>query len=849
MTKVLCVIILVSGILSANAPLQHYGVAQVTSPSVTEALQERFQKTGEPLFLIHDVRRGLREGDFIRFANSIVLIDGSVWQTLLAEDVFSHLQSVAVTAIQGRKSSRDWRSRADNVSALRQRKAYFLGGEILKIFEEYFANSPAQDMISMTFTNNRMTLLVPNRLLDRLPKTTVSRVRQPHSLFWIDEETSATAFTQDTLSVEHWAVDPAEPCGNIQYRISGDLPEGLRVNSRGNGIQGYVEDSVRFEYSLRASNPNTGSRIHRTCTLAIRENSPPRWINSFDTLHVSTRHLEYPLHVMDMEFPSRAVNIDFQDIPPNLTLSAKKRSLVWSPPEDMRDTVYDVRMRVRDPRGAHTIYEFSLAASSEEVVPALTFQDLAPPWDTLAAGETYRWDLRYHHQYWRQNGVEVTLDSSSSSTQLDEYELNVIPGDTGLHHIRFRYVHSENDTGYYDVSVPVVPNSPPVFTSFPEVWNIDQQETYCYSPRAFDHEGGAVEIRVDTMDSEFVWNDSTLCLTPQRPGSFYARFAAEDHLGHTSRQSVQMSVNEIRERRRGHRLERSFLPAATQGGDIAIWTYRHTLPNSFHFGVFTPDDCNLLTSRYSYYPHIHVAEEDTVFTGDTTQERNRINVPFLFIGREFLSAEKAARGSSLSGDLGISYNYINSSYSTFGLYAALRLQKSASADILPGIFTGELSFWGRHLIQRLPFNYSQSTGEISLDTEQDMLETMELLRELVSPSNINLSVSARYGIHAGYGFLVGPALYMRIAPFYLEIDQYIVRDENDHIDREQSLTARVHRDSPVYILAPGLYGAYTFRHGGFDMGQELSVTYGGERSGFLFSFRTYIDFGYYTWEE
>jgi len=122
--------------------LGHYAVMSISSPQTEKDLQGRFKGTGRPLFMVRDVRVGVSAGDLIRFEDKAVLVDASVMQTLQASGALKQLKQAEVLRLQARSQSSVWQSRSSMVQNPREQKAYRLGGEVLKVFEDYFGKAP-----------------------------------------------------------------------------------------------------------------------------------------------------------------------------------------------------------------------------------------------------------------------------------------------------------------------------------------------------------------------------------------------------------------------------------------------------------------------------------------------------------------------------------------------------------------------------------------------------------------------------------------------------------------------------------------------------------------------------------
>src|SRR5690606_15240750 len=116
--------------------------------------RRRFKARGQPVFLVHDLNTGLGQNDIMRFAHKAFLIVVYVWSTLLAEGALYKLRAAALVRVQGRSTSASWGQRANLVTNERQRKAYKVGAELLRVLEENFGGASQGQPMTVVFEQN-----------------------------------------------------------------------------------------------------------------------------------------------------------------------------------------------------------------------------------------------------------------------------------------------------------------------------------------------------------------------------------------------------------------------------------------------------------------------------------------------------------------------------------------------------------------------------------------------------------------------------------------------------------------------------------------------------------------------
>jgi hypothetical protein len=149
-------------------PLQLYAVATVADSAAANSLRSRFRANGNPLFLIHNIRMGITQGDIIRFDNRAVLIDAQVWQTLKQDGIFKKVSPVPLMFQRAGTKSEHWHQRAGLAASKEQQKVFMLGSQLLKVFEDGFGKIPKSRELVLQFNNNNVVLIAPKKLMRSL---------------------------------------------------------------------------------------------------------------------------------------------------------------------------------------------------------------------------------------------------------------------------------------------------------------------------------------------------------------------------------------------------------------------------------------------------------------------------------------------------------------------------------------------------------------------------------------------------------------------------------------------------------------------------------------------------------
>ena len=146
----------------SKEPLNYYTLMVLQDEKVVQRLRSRFEAKGTLVFLVHDERKGVSQGDFMRFADKAVLIDANVWHALKQEGALVKIKKEGkVLNIRANANSTSWKARGDAVSSASTKKAYLLGRELLKIFEDYFGKVPGKSNMVLKFEGKKTVFTCP----------------------------------------------------------------------------------------------------------------------------------------------------------------------------------------------------------------------------------------------------------------------------------------------------------------------------------------------------------------------------------------------------------------------------------------------------------------------------------------------------------------------------------------------------------------------------------------------------------------------------------------------------------------------------------------------------------------
>jgi hypothetical protein len=405
---------------------------------VTQRLQSRFEAQGTPVFLVRDERKGVSQGDFMRFADKAVLIDANVWHTLKQEGALSQIKKEGkVLNIRANSNSASWSAREKSVSDVTTKKAYLLGKELLKIFEEYFGKVPGKSNMVLRFEGKKMSLLVPKSLLDNLPIVRVERVdpKRRGVPQIVSVAPKQDVFLGDSLQWQIWAVDPNEPSSNLSYSYQGSLPKGITWDAGTHSLKGRFKKVGTYSFSLIAQNPNKKRDVLQV-TLNVVPNEKPVIANIPSKEVLVGNSWNYTPYLSDLDHPAGDLDLEVIQKPRTMDFDSETNTFYWEPDASLSDKTTFIKLKVTDPLGASTVRTFPIKILSAD-------KKNSPP---LITGVLPNWEVE---QGQKEVYIPVVVDPDN-----DSYKIEVTVSNPSLAQINGASIElSTEDIGIYSAEV------------------------------------------------------------------------------------------------------------------------------------------------------------------------------------------------------------------------------------------------------------------------------------------------------------------------------------------------------------------------------------------------------------
>jgi hypothetical protein len=730
---------LICGLLSPAAarngsePLNHYGLTVLQDEAIGAKLAGRFKAKGQPVFLIHDPNLGLMQGDIMRFQDKAVLVDADVWQTLQDEGALGHLKVSPLVRVQAKASVTTWETRAKLVTAPREKKAYQLGAELLKILEETFGGIPSRQQMAIVFDGPSLVLMAPEEFLDQLRYSTVRRVPMQGTPRFVSEAPGKT-FTGLPFKWQAWAADPAEPAGTLRYSLFGDVPKGLAWDASTHTLQGVPEAEGQWRFLAEARN-KTGLFDTMAIVVSVRKNVPPALAHPPKPVAVAGQLWSYQAEAVDPDHEGSQIRITPIKMPLGMEYDSIARHFQWYPSADRAGEEAGLDLRLEDPAGGKTESQFIL-----KIIPAtdmLWSEGIKPtlPWDTLQQGKSYTWEAGASAMAWAQQGVTLAGVTGPDTTEFRDGSLRIRPMSPGPLTLTFAF-DVQGKRMEQTVTLPVRPDLAPRFASELGAWRILTGQSSTYRPVAIDAEGDPVSLGADpTSDGQLRWDGERLLMDPKFPGTYAARLIAEDPAGHADEQWVAYKVE------KAERPLAWFLENRIEGG-ISTWIITADFGTG-RMGIFTPD-----LNR-------------TGIQGESGQR----HWPYLFFGGNLLGRENEKRGRRLWVDAGLTLRFPNSKVAVGGVFGRLLGEWT-----FPGMALGRVEFEMQgHVNQALVVadtsNLQFIYGDAILEFAQKYSDVVNgIIKEATAKDNMVLVTRLEGWSRIGGGFWAGPGIWREEMP-------------------------------------------------------------------------------------
>lgn len=530
---VILVLILSSQVSSAS--LKHYGVQKLTSSSIEATLKNRFKAKGKPLFLVHDVRQGLSQGDFIRFADKVVLIDSKVFQTLKAVGAFKNLKRSPVVGLKAKAKSSVWKSRAKMVKSNKQTYAFV--GELLKVFESYFGDIPNREEMILSFDGSYLSVVIPKSISSKLRFQKVKKVEVGGDVQIISKPIQSL-YVGEKIDWELWAVDSQEPSEKLQYLVDSLLPPGLMWNPESHKLEGQIDSVGDYTITTFAKNPR-GNIDTLSFELKVKPNIAPEFITANKMQAVEGGVFSFTPLLRDKNegFENLSWNLDST----STGVTRLGDSLVWNevaPDSNGGDSWISLSAwdKFKDTTRLTVHIEILKAESfvhKSGFVPEIV-------WDSLLVNRTYKhvFSKNLNAQILGVTNVdkklEVTIDS------LGDY-FEYTPERVGLDTLFFVF-DTENGEATFDFPIYVKEANKPVITSKLSSRSAVKGTRFVYSPTATDEDNDSLTWSINYMDPGFKWENNQLTHPSDAEGVFNAQIKVTDQYGQEDTQWVRWEV-------------------------------------------------------------------------------------------------------------------------------------------------------------------------------------------------------------------------------------------------------------------------------------------------------------------
>ncbi len=717
---------------NGSEPLNHYGLTALQDTSIGVKLMGRFKAKGQPVFLIHDPNLGLMQGDIMRFQDKAVLVDADVWQTLNDEGALGRLKVAPVLRVQAKASEAIWETRSKLVTGQREKKAYLLGGELLKILEETFGGIPSRQQMTIVFDGNSLILLAPDEFLDQLKYSTVRRVPPAGKPQFVSPP-PGKIFAGLPFHWQAWAADPAEPAGMLRYSLFGELPKGLAWDAATHALQGAPEADGEWRLTAEARNAS-GMFDTIGFTLNVRRNVPPALAHPPKPVAVAGQMWNYRAEAVDPDHEGSQIRISAVTLPAGMEYDSLGHQFRWYPSDSLSGRSLELTVRLEDQAGGSTDSSFTI-----KVIPAsdmLWSEGIKPslPWDTLKQGKTYAWEAGASAMAWAQQGITLAGISGPDSTTFSAGALALKPMSAGLCSLIFAF-DVQGKRVEQTVTLPVRPDAAPRFASELGVWRLRTGEPASYRPVAVDADGDPVSLAAETQDPRLEWEGNRLLLNPELPGTYAARLIASDPAGHASAQWVAYKVEPA------DRPTTWFLENRIQGG-ISTWTLAADFGTG-RIGLFTPS-------------------LDRIGVKGVSGARFW---PYLFFGGNLLGRENEKIGRRLWVDAGVTMRMPDSKVATGGLMGRILGEWT-----FPGEALGKIEFEMQgHVNQAIVVadtsNLHVIYGDAILEFAQKFSSVVDgIIKEATARDNMVLFTRLEGWSRLGAGFWAGPGLWREEMP-------------------------------------------------------------------------------------
>jgi hypothetical protein len=718
---------------NGSEALNHYGLTLLQNDTIGTRLMGRFKAKGQPVFLIHDPNLGLTQGDIMRFHDKAVLIDADVWQTLQDEGALGALKVTPLVRVQAKASVSTWESRAKLVVSVREKKAYQLGAELLKILEETFGGIPAREQMAIIFDGPNLVLLAPDEFLGQLKYSTVRRVPADGTPNFVSEA-PGKFFTDRPFYWQAWAADPSEPAGTLRYTLFGDIPKSLIWDPVTHSLAGTPDLEGQWRVLIEARNK---SNLFDTMAfnLVIRRNAEPSLAHAPKPVAVAGQLWSFQAEAVDLDHEGSQIKITAPQLPLGMEYDSITRKFQWYPSVDRAGEETTLGLQLEDPEGAKAETTFVIKIIpptdmlwSEGIKPTL-------PWDTLQQGKAYTWEAGASAIAWAQQGIALTAVSGTDSTVFEKGRLRLRPMAAGNLVLTFTFT-VQGTPMEQAVEIPVRPDQGPHFVSETGVWCISTGQPASYRPIAIDAEGDPIIMNADPIgDSQVQWDGERVMLKPEFPGTYAVHLIATDPVGHVDAQWIAYQVE------KAERPVAWFLENNLEGG-LSTWNITADFGTG-RMGIFTADLDRIGILGPSGQTHW----------------------PYLVFGGNLLGRNNEKHGRRLWVDAGMTMRFPSAKVATGGIFGRLLGEWT-----FPGQALGKVEFEMQgHVNQAIVVadtsNLHFIYGDAILEFAQKYSTVVSgIIEEATARDNMVLFSRLEAWSRLGAGFWIGPGIWREEMP-------------------------------------------------------------------------------------
>jgi len=735
--------------INAYSPLESYGIIVLKDKTLGHKLSSRLNAKGSPVFLVSNIRKGLIQGDMIRFRDKVILIDGDVWQTLKNEGILNKLKKVPVISLKARAKSSTWKKRKNMITNRYEKKGYLVGGEILKILEDYFRTVPSNMDMVISFNGKNMTLTAPYSLLKSLRYTKVRRVvKKPKIKQGTPQIVSlppeGKIFKSKEFGWTAWGIDPADPSGKLTYSSVNELPKGLFWDNENHSITGIPDSAGTFEVSIKVKNTYKKSSIFTFNLTIIKDKAPT--ISGEPKDAYPNDIWSFKPFISDEDNYISEINSYASNLPKGMSYNKQHKMFYWKIPKNLvffNDTInYQIikfKLTAFDPMNDSTSKIFKLKIFKPKVKVNIFAINIKLPVDTIIQGKNYSWpDSTWLSNEYKLIDVKGNKYTSYKKNKDSIFCLDVKPYDDFKHIIDFTF-NVNGKKIKISKSIPVEKNLPPIFVSKMTTNLYDKDQKAFYKPILVDKENDRLIIHVHDNSGKFIkFVGDEFKLNTSKPGNYSYEITATDEIGNITKQIINYTV-----------LQKNM-----------TWT-------GVKLSNLHRDNWNLYYEGGNIRSGIFFADVIKTFENfDFTS----INSPFIFVGANLLGKEQASKGNTLFFDGGITLRNKSKRITSGGILGRLETNIE-NINKSKWEFEGLIQMYAKQAILILDTSNLSLNEFKNMDRETltllangsliDGVKTMypplgEVLEEYGDQSNVNILLKLQSWYPIKYGFWIGP---------------------------------------------------------------------------------------------